>query len=124
MMRRLLSVMSTVVPAGAARATASLAMTVPAPGRFSITIVAPWVRPIWSPTMRARVSTPPPGAYGTAILRVRVAWHHAEWPDSVTRMTATAGIALLSGRMLIVAFIELMITEPVRGMGVPHSMVL
>jgi hypothetical protein len=36
----------TVFPSGAARATASVAITVPAPGRFSITIVAPDARAI------------------------------------------------------------------------------
>ena len=39
---------STVLPSGAARETASVPTTDAAPGRFSITVVTPCVRPICS----------------------------------------------------------------------------
>jgi hypothetical protein len=63
----------TVLPSGAARATASVAIRVPAPGRFSTTTEVLRSRPIWSAIKRATMSTPPPGGNGTTILMVRVA---------------------------------------------------
>ena len=57
-----------VLPSGAARATTSVPISVPAPGRFSITIDCPRVRPISSARMRASTSMPPPGGYGTISL--------------------------------------------------------
>src|SRR5205807_6848123 len=41
------------------------ATTPPAPGRFSTTTVWPHCRDTTSPSVRARISTPPPAAYGT-----------------------------------------------------------
>jgi len=43
-----LAMISTVLPSGAARETASVPTTDAAPGRFSITVVTPCVRPICS----------------------------------------------------------------------------
>src|SRR5262249_40211774 len=65
-----LLIISSVVPSGAERATASVPMMVPAPGRFSITkrcpvaCVACWV------TMRASESAEPPGGNGTMMRMV------------------------------------------------------
>ena len=45
-MRMPVVLISSVLPSGAARATASLPITVPAPGRFSTTTLTPGRRPI------------------------------------------------------------------------------
>src|SRR6516162_9131267 len=76
-----------------ARATASVPITAPAPGRSSITIAGPCARPICSASRRARVSATPPAANGTTILMVLDVCDHAEWPDRLTKMTATAASA-------------------------------
>src|SRR5262249_14443093 len=52
--------------------TASVASTVPAPGRLSTTKDGPPVRVIWSARSRDMLSLMPPGAYGTTILMGRV----------------------------------------------------
>src|SRR5258708_683169 len=120
MMTKLLSAISKVPPSGAARAAASVAIPVPAPGRFSITIVGPRARPIWAANKRARISGPPPGGDGTTILIVRAVLDHTAWPDSVPRMMAPAGIAPLSRRMLTsaISFIEVGMIGLMRGMAV------
>jgi len=62
---------SRVLPSGGARETISVAITVPAPGRFSITIDGPWARPISSASTRPRTSMAPPDGRGTTTLMVR-----------------------------------------------------
>ena len=53
---------SSVLPSGVARATASAAITPPAPGRLSTMMVAPLLPlPIWSASTRTSVSIAPPG---------------------------------------------------------------
>src|SRR5215813_13025278 len=64
------NVVSRLVPSGARRDTASVAILPPAPGRLSTIIVRPCVRPIWSASRRTRKSRPPPGGTGTTILIV------------------------------------------------------
>src|SRR5882672_6137670 len=81
-------VISTMFPSGAARAAASVPITVPAPGRFSITIVGPCARAICSASSRPRISEPPPGVEETMILMVRVACGPAAWPDKASRTMA------------------------------------
>jgi hypothetical protein len=53
-MTKLLESISNVLPSGAARYTASAAITPPAPVRFSISIVGPCARPICSPNTRGQ----------------------------------------------------------------------
>ena len=53
--------MTRVVPSGAARATASVPITVPAPGRFSTTILTPCALLICSAIRRDVMSGPLPG---------------------------------------------------------------
>src|SRR5215471_11800584 len=60
-----------VLPLGAERATTSAPMTVPAPGRSSMTNVTPRVRLICSVITRAMMSPVPPGGYGLTNLMVR-----------------------------------------------------
>jgi len=62
-----------VPPSGAARATDSVPMIVPAPGRFSVTIATPCARPTCSASSRATMSPAPPGGSGTTILMLCVA---------------------------------------------------
>src|SRR5215510_12968506 len=87
-------VMSSVLPSGAARAAASVPMAVPPPGRFSIIIVTPWVRPICSPSRRAMMSAVPPGGYGLTILTVPVCeialWPNARRPKAPEKAIARA----------------------------------
>src|ERR1700680_2633958 len=54
-------------PSGAAVTSACEATTPPAPGRFSTMTDWPHCRETTSPSVRATISTPPPGAYGTKI---------------------------------------------------------
>src|SRR6266436_5512835 len=56
-----------VYPSGGDVASACDATTPPAPGRFSTTTVWPQCRETTSPSVRVRMSTPPPAAYGTKI---------------------------------------------------------
>src|SRR6516162_7844966 len=76
-----------------ARATASVPITASAPGRSSITIAGPCARPICSASWRARVSPTPPAANGTTTLMILDVCDHAEWPDRLTKVTATAASA-------------------------------
>src|ERR1700730_16290574 len=62
---------STVLPSGGACETASVAITVPPPGRFSMTTEMPRSRPICSPRRRAQMSAVPPAGNGLTILSVR-----------------------------------------------------
>ena len=55
-----LLLIKSVLPSGAARATASAAMMPPAPGLLSTMIVWPLVLEIWSARMRTRRSMLPP----------------------------------------------------------------
>jgi len=82
-------VSSTVSPSGAARATASVPITVPAPGRFSTTAVTFWARPICSASTRATMSAPPPAARGTTIFKVRAVCASASRGDADARHTAS-----------------------------------
>src|SRR6516165_11691606 len=54
-----------VYPSGADVASACEATTPPAPGRFSTTTDWPHILETTSPSVRARISTPPPAEYGT-----------------------------------------------------------
>ena len=56
----LVKLISSVLPSGAALATASAAMLPPAPGRFSTITVRPSCRPISLASARASVSVEPP----------------------------------------------------------------
>src|SRR3979490_2145428 len=62
---------SMVLPSGAAREKASVAMTVPPPGRFSMTTETPRSRPTCSPRIRAQISAVPPAGNGLTSLIVR-----------------------------------------------------
>ena len=66
-----------VAPSGAARATASVPMMVPAPGRVSTTIVGPLARRIASPNNRINTSELPPAGLGTTTLTIRGVCDHA-----------------------------------------------
>jgi hypothetical protein len=72
-MTNALALSSTVLPSGAARDAASVAIMVPAPERFSISVPTAWALPISSASSRARMSAVPPGANGTTNLIVRLA---------------------------------------------------
>ena len=61
-----------VVPSGAARAAARMAMTPLAPGRLSTTTCWPSAAESLLATIRAIVSLPPPGGNGTIMVMVRV----------------------------------------------------
>ena len=82
--------MRSVLPSGAARIAVSIPITVPAPGRFSIMKVAPWVRLICSMTMRAMMSAVPPGGNGLTILMVRV----CAWAGSVFGASRKSKVAI------------------------------
>src|SRR5260370_15044253 len=56
-----------VYPSGGDATSACDATTPPAPGRVSTTTVWPHCRETTSPNVRARISTPPPAAYGTKL---------------------------------------------------------
>src|SRR5580698_2599460 len=56
-----------VYPSGGDVTSACDATTPPAPGRFSTITDWPHCRETTSPSVRARISTPPPAAYGTKI---------------------------------------------------------
>src|SRR5712671_4146263 len=62
---------SMLLPSGAAREKASVAMTVPPPGRFSMTTETPRSRPTCSPRIRAQISAVPPAGNGLTSLIVR-----------------------------------------------------
>src|SRR5580698_3468657 len=59
-----------VYPSGGDVTSACDATTPPAPGRFSTTTDWPHCRETTSPSVRARISTPPPAEYGTKICTV------------------------------------------------------
>jgi hypothetical protein len=83
-----LAVISSVLPSGAARETASVPIIPLAPGRFSTTIVTPRARPICSAIRRATPSVLAPGGTGTIRWMVLLDCGHAPWPDSASTTTA------------------------------------
>src|SRR5215467_5501239 len=87
-MTKALALNSTVLPSGSARDAASVAMMVPAPGRFSISVPTPCALPISSASSRARMSAVPPGANGTMNLIIRLVCAWAARPNSVHSATA------------------------------------
>src|SRR5215470_3044215 len=87
------NVVSRLVPSGARRDTASVAILPPAPGRLSTIIVRPCVRLIWSASRRTRKSKPPPGGTGTTILIVFGACDHALPPVGRTVESSAAAPA-------------------------------
>src|SRR5262245_17790822 len=81
--------MSSVLPSGTARATASAAITPPAPGRLSITMVWP-LRAISSARMRTSASMAPPAGTDTTTRIVRTVCAHVEAETATaSRTTAT-----------------------------------
>ena len=82
--------MTNVAPSGAARATASVPITVPAPGRFSTTMLTFCVLLICSAIRRDVMSGPLPGVYGTTILMV---FDCAEAPSGIRASEAATAAA-------------------------------
>src|SRR5882757_4789771 len=83
-----------VYPSGADVTSACDATTPPAPGRFSTTTLWPHCRETTSPSVRARISTPPPAEYGTKIctgLDGNAGWAGA-MPAVVNATAATANV--------------------------------
>src|SRR5579862_5712285 len=78
-----------VLPSGASCETDSVPIAVLAPGRFSITIVRPWVRLISSANTREKISCALPGGSGTTSLIVPVICDQAPPPISVRAMQRT-----------------------------------
>ena len=60
-MTKVFATISTVLPSGSARAAASVPITVPAPGRFSTTMLTPCALLICSAIRREMMSGPLPG---------------------------------------------------------------
>src|SRR5262245_39084357 len=90
-----LVLMRSVLPSGAARATASAAITPPPPGRLSMIIVCPRVRAISSARMRTSESMAPPAGTDTTIRIVRAACAHAEGVEAATAITSTATVVAI-----------------------------
>src|SRR5262249_29774026 len=80
-----------VFPSGVARDTASVAMTVPPPGRSSITKGGPPDLPMWSANRRAIASLSPPAAYGITSLIERVVCANEPSLSSATRIAKATG---------------------------------
>src|ERR687896_2032762 len=81
---------SSVYPSGVAFEAISVPMVAPAPGRFSMTIAWPR-RPLnFSPTVRATMSTPPPGGKGAMNRIGLVGYCAAAAAAKATKPAATA----------------------------------
>src|SRR5215467_5503147 len=89
-----LVLMRSVLPSGVARATASAAITPPPPGRLSMIIVCPLVRPISSARMRTSESMAPPAGTETTIRIVRAACAHTERVEVAPANRSAAPIAV------------------------------
>src|ERR1700730_13133180 len=87
---------STVLPSGGACETASVAITVPPPGRFSMTTEMPRSRPICSPRRRAQISAVPPAGNGLTILSVRPLCASAGAASPSTTMPAATNKFLIA----------------------------
>src|SRR5262249_26020303 len=83
-----------VLPSGLARATTSVPMMVPAPGRFSMMKVAPCAWAICSANWRATTSTPPPAGSGTTSRMVPVCAAAPDGARLANRPTSSAAAAL------------------------------
>src|SRR5260221_13636547 len=81
----------------------------PAPGRFSTTTVWPHCRETTSPSVRARISTPPPAAYGTRMctgLAGNTDWAEAIPPAANIAAPATAaqnGLHMASSLLVLLS---------------------
>src|SRR4029077_1004015 len=90
-MTKLVPTTRSVLPSGVARATASVPMTSPAPGRLSTTTDAPCIAFICVASSRARISATAPGGAGTTILIVPVA---CDEPPGTTKRRQRAATAV------------------------------
>src|SRR6516165_342165 len=79
-----------VLPSGSARDAYSVAISVPAPGRLSTTMVGPPALPICSASRRAIASAGPPGANGKTTLIGLALCDQASMAGSATRAAATS----------------------------------
>src|SRR6266581_4795720 len=94
---------SSVLPSGAARATASAAIAPPAPGRLSTTTVCPLVRTISSARMRTSASMAPPVGTVTTTRIVRDACAHTACTHDVLfdATSASPSVATIAAALKI-----------------------